>query len=136
MTKLPAPYALKKFIIQQSHDYGFHYDDPLDTEEQIDAAISCMHGQIGYDSQQDIMEGRWETSLPIESKMWSRHCEVEMVAVQDNYGNYLGFPKYFGGGKHFYSAEYYDASIEFAEYLTCEEKEVLTIQRTWAKVDA
>lgn len=134
MTKLPAPLALKKYILQQAHDYGFHYDDPLDTEEEINAAMSIMHKQIGYDAQQDVMEGEWKTELPLESGMWSRHCEVEMVAIEDNYHNYIGFPHYHSGGKHFEASGYYDYSIENAEYLSCEEKEVLTIQRTWAKV--
>jgi hypothetical protein len=132
MTKLPASYALKKYIVQRAHGYGFHYDDPLDTEEQIDAAISIMRGQIGYDAQQDVMEGRWETHLKHGES--TRHCECDSVAIEDNYGNYIGFPHFHSGGKHFDAAELYDYSVSAAYYLTCEEKEVLTIERSWTKV--
>lgn len=94
-----------------------------------------MREQIGFDAQQDIMGGDWETKLPLEPSEWSRHCEVKTVAAKDNCGNYLGWPFYYAGGKHFDDAIYYDFSVASAYYLNCEEKEVLTIQRTWSKVE-
>lgn len=136
MTKLPAPLALKKYIIEyaKNNNFSYEYSGELNTEQEIDAAMCDMNQKIGCDAQQDIMEGDWKTDLPVESKMWSRHCEVEMVAVKDNHGNYIGFPRYFDGGKHFNDYDWYDVSLEFAEYLNCGEKEVLTTQRTWSKV--
>lgn len=131
MTKLPAPLALKKYIVEYAKKHGFQHEGSLKTKEQIDAAMSVMHDQIGCDAQQDIMEGEWETNITPD---YSRHCETESVAVKDNYGNYIGFTRYFGGGKHFDCAENYEYIIEHAYYLTCQEKEVLTIERTWAKV--
>lgn len=131
MTKLPAPLALKKYIIEYAKKHHFLHEGPLKTEDQIDAAMYSMHNQIGCDAQQDIMEGEWKTNITPE---FSRHCETESVAVKDNYGNYIGFTRYYGGGKHFEEYAWYDTSIKGAYYLNCEEKEVLTIQRTWSKV--
>lgn len=131
MTKLPAPLALKKHIIEYAKEHGWEYNGPLNAKEELDEAMALMHEQIGCDAQQDIMEGEWETNITPES---SRYCETESVAVKDNYGNYIGFTRYYGGGKHFNAYAWYDESIEGAYYLNCEEKEVLTIQRTWSKV--
>jgi len=133
MTKLPAPLALKRYIIEYANEHGWDYNGPLETEDQLDEAMVLMHDQIGCDSEQEIMQGDWETDIQAD---YSRYCETKSVAVKDNAGNFIGFTKYYGGGKHFDSYAWYDTSIENAYYLTCEEKEVLTIQRTWAKVNA
>lgn len=131
MTKLPAPLALKKYILEYAKEHDWEYNGPLNTKEELDEAMALMHDQIGCDAQQDIMEGKWETNI---IPNFTRHCETESVAVKDNYGNYIGFTRYYGGGKHFDEYSWYDESIEGAYYLNCEEKEVLTIQRTWSKV--
>jgi len=137
MNKLSAPYALTKYIVEYANSSGYgdyKYDGPLNTEKEIDEAFYDMREKIGCDAQQDIMEGDFETNIEIPWEQSSRYCEVESVAVKDYYGNFLGFPKYYGGGKHFELSAWYDKSIEHAYYLSCEEKEVLTIQRTWAKL--
>lgn len=135
MNKLPAPLALKKYIVEYAiegwNEY-FLWNEPLDTEKQIDKAFLYMLDQIGCDAMQDKMCGQWKTNV---SPDFSRHCETESVAVKDNCDNYIGFTRYYGGGKHFDEYSWYDLSVENAYYLACEEKEVLTIQRTWAKVD-
>jgi hypothetical protein len=135
-TKLPAPLALQKYIVEYANKQaysGYGFSGPLNTETEVDEAYKDMLREIGYDAAQDIIQGEWKTGLSA-SEHWSRYCEVEMVAVRDYSGNYLGFPRFYGGGKHFDEYAYFSESIENAEYLTCEEKEVLTIQRTWAKV--
>ena len=134
MTKLPAPLALKKYIVEYANKQGysgFGFSGPLDTEIEIEEAYADMYNQIGCDAVQDVMEGDWKTNIP---PAFSRHCETESVAVKDNYGDYIGFTRYYGGGKHFDDYSWYDISIEYAYYLTCEEKQVLTTERTWAKV--
>lgn len=135
MNKLTAPAALEKYIVEYANSAEFSdykYEGPLDTERQIFEAFSDMRDAIGCDATQDVMEGRFKTEIDPEEH--SRYCEIESVAVEDNYGNFIGFSRYYGGGKHFSSSDYYDTSIENAYYLSCEEKEVLTIQRTWAKI--
>lgn len=132
--QLPAPLALKKYIVEyalKGYSGSILWNSALETEEEINAAYNHQRRQIGCDAQQDIMEGEWKTNINPE---FSRHCETESVAVKDNYGNYIGFTRYYGGGKHFEEYAWYDYSIEGAYYLNCEEKEVLTIQRTWSKV--
>lgn len=136
MNKLPAPYALKKYIVEYSNSFledEDKYHEKLETEEEIDAAFQEQKSLIGYDAQQEVMEGDWETNLRHGES--TRHCECDSVAIEDNYGNYIGFPYFHSGGKHFDTAEYYDYSVDNAYYLDCEEKEVLTIQRTWTKVE-
>lgn len=133
--QLPAPLALKKYIVEyalKGYNESILWNSPLETEEEINAAYNHQWRQIGYDAQQDIMEGEWETNLPHNEL--TRNCECDSVAIKDNYGNYIGFPWFHSGGKYFDGAEYYDYSISKAYYLNCEEKEVLTIQRTWSKV--
>lgn len=133
--KLPAPYALQKYIVEYANKKAYsdyNYDGPLNTEEEIDEAMVDMREKIGYDAQQDIMEGEWQTNIEPE---FSRHCETESVAVKDNYGNYIGFTRYFGGGKHFEESSWYDQSIADSYYLTCQEKKVFAVQRTWAKFE-
>lgn len=137
MTKLSAPYALKKYIIEYANKQGYSgygFSGPLNTETEINEAFADMHDQIGFDAQQDIMEGEYKTNL--EHDEFARHCECDSVAVLDYQGNFIGFPNFHSGGKHFDASEYYDYSIKNAYFLSCEEKEVLTIQRTWRKVDA
>lgn len=135
MNKLPAPLALKKYIIEYANEKSYSdykYEGELNTEEEINAAMSHMRSKIGYDAQQDIMEGEWKTpNIPYEL---FRHCDSESVAVKDNYGNYIGFLRTFSGGKHFDPEDDYEYIVEHAYYLTCQEKEVLTIERTWTKV--
>lgn len=135
MNKLSAPYALKKLIIEYANEAeysGFKYDGPLTTEKEIDDAMIYMHDQIGCDAQQDVMEGDYTTNIPSE---FCRHCETESVAVKDNYGNYIGFARFFIGGKHFDAYSYYECSIDGAYFLSCEEKQVLTTQRVWSKIE-
>lgn len=133
-TKLPAPLALKKLILEYADRQGwFVYEKPLETEQIIHDTYKDMLREIGYDAAQDVLQGDWKTSLSTD-EYWVRNCEVEMVAVKDYSGNYIGFPRFYGGGKYFDECAYFAESIENAEYLTCEEKEVLTIQRAWAKV--
>jgi len=133
--QLPAPLALKKYIVEYSNSFlenEDRYYGKLETEEEIDAAFQEQKNLIGCDAQQDIMQGDWETNLPHDEP--TRHSECDSVAIKDNYGNYIGFPWFHSGGKYFDAAGCYDYSISKAYYLTCKEKQVLTIERTWAKV--
>ncbi len=137
MNKLTAPYALKKYIVEYANlsNYSGHkYEGSLDAESEIEDAFADMYRKIGYDAQQDIMSGHFKTEIEIPYNQRTRHCEVESVAVQDNYGNWIGFPHWHSGGKHFDEYSYYECSIDSSYYLSCEEKEVLAVQRTWTKI--
>ena len=60
MNKLPAPYALKKYIIEYANKQaysGYGFSGPLNTETEIDEAWDDMIDQIGFDAAQDIMCG-------------------------------------------------------------------------------
>lgn len=129
--KLSAPYALKKYIVEHAKTNGLEFNGALNTEEEIDLAMGFMREEIGYDAQQDIIQGHWRTDLDAD---FSRYCETKSVAILDNYGNYIGFTRYYGGGKHFEEYSWYDTSIENAYFLNCQEKEVMKIERTWAKI--
>ena len=135
MNKLPAPLALKKYIVEYANKQGysgFGFSGPLDTETEIQEAYDGMYDQIGCDAVQDIIEGHFETTI---QPAFSRHFEVESVAIKDNYDNYIGFSRFYGGGKHSDVYSTYYNSIENSYYLLCSEEEVLTIQRTWTKVE-
>lgn len=66
MNKLPAPLALEKYIVEYANKQGysgFGFSGLLNTETEIDEAMSDMLRQIGYDAYQDVMEGHWKTEL-------------------------------------------------------------------------
>lgn len=133
MKKLSAPTALKKYIVEFSCGDNWSYDGALNTEEEIEAAYQQMRKDIGFDWMQDVMSGHFETGLPVESKMYSRYCETKMVGIETMDKNFIGFPRYFGGGKHFDEYSWYDTSVDFAEYLDCKEEQKLVTVRTFSK---
>lgn len=131
MTKLPAPLALKKYIVleanRQAYD-GFNYNGPLETEDQILEAYDYTAENDGWGVESEIREGETETSI---KSPWSRHYESKSVATKTQDG-WIGWTYWYGGGK--YGEPESIDWISDAYYLNCEEKEVLTIERTWSKV--
>jgi hypothetical protein len=132
MTKVPAPLALKKYIVQQANTLnyrGFHCDSPLETADQIIDAYEYTIDNDGYGIKDTVRDEGVETGLPTPH---SRHYECDARAILTEDG-WIGYNFWHGGGKHGN-----EESIDFISdsyYLTCEEKEVLTIQRTWAKIN-
>lgn len=133
MTKLPAPYALKKYIVQQANDMrynDFHYSGPLETEEQIEEAYEYTIDNDGYGIESTVRCEGIETGLDTP---FSRNYECEAKALLTDDG-WIGYNFWHGGGK--YGNEEEIDFVSDSYYLTCEEKEVLTIQRTWTKVES
>jgi len=59
MTKLPAPLALKKYIVQEANKIayqGFHFDGPLNTEEEIERAYDYTIDKDNYGIKTEIKE--------------------------------------------------------------------------------
>lgn len=132
-TKLPAPLALKKFILKQvAKCYPDFKIPPLNTEEEVQSFYeeACSGEFSGHiqDETQDVRCYGLETDLPAPH---SRHYECEVLALKTDDG-WIGYNFWHGGGK--YGNEEEIDFISDAYYVSCEEKEVLTIQRTWAKV--
>lgn len=131
MTKLSAPLALKKYIVQEANKIayqGFHFDGPLNTEEEIERAYDYTIDKDNYGIKTEIKEWGFDTDL---STPLSRHYECDAKAIKTEDG-WVGYNYWYGGGKH--GAPESIDWISDAYYLNCEEKEVLTIQRTWSKV--
>lgn len=134
MKKLSAPNALRKHILE----YCLNFDDKLklpefSNEEEINDFFydpSDDFRDILYDAKSEVRCSGIETNIPSDN--FSRHYESEEVAAKMSDGTWVGWTYWHGGGKH---GE--PAAIDWmgeAYYLSCEEKEVLTIQRTWAKL--
>lgn len=134
MKKLPAPIALKKHILKQVAECYPDFEwPPLNTEEEIQnfyeiSESGDFSGHI-QDAVQDVRFYGLETNLPAPH---SRHYECEVRAIQTDDG-WIAYNYWHGGGK--YGNEEEIDFISDAYYVSCEEKEVLTIQRTWTKVD-
>lgn len=131
MTKLPAPLALKKYIVQQAKDMaynGFNYNGPLETESEIEDAYCYTVDNDGYGIKETVRCEGLETNLPAP---FSRNYECEIRAIETDDG-WICYNFWHGGGK-FGNEESIDF-ISDAFYATCQEKEVLTIERTWTKV--
>jgi hypothetical protein len=132
MKELPAPYALKKHIIQEANKMayqGFNFSGPLETEQQIEDAYEYTINNDSFGVKGEVRHEGLETDLPAPN---SRHYECEVRAIQTDDG-WIAYNYWHGGGK-FGNEEEIDF-ISDAYYVSCEEKEVLTIQRTWAKVE-
>jgi hypothetical protein len=130
-TKLPAPLALKKFIVQKANEIaynGFNYNGPLETKQEIEDAYAYTVDNDSFGIKSEVRYEGLETDLPAPI---SRHYECEIRALKTDDG-WIGYNFWHGGGKH--GAPESIDWISDSYYLTCEEKEVLTIQRTWAKV--
>jgi len=131
MTKLPAPIALKKYIVQQANDMNFndfHYSGPLKTECEIEEAYEYTTQNDGYGIESSVRGEGIETNL---NAPFSRHYECEVRALNTDDG-WIAYNYWHGGGK-FGNEEEIDF-ISDSYYVSCQEKEVLTIQRTWAKL--
>lgn len=135
MNKLSASAALYKHILERAavwleHEFklpelltekaikDFYFDPPDEIQDCI------------YDAREDIRSSGIETGIPTDE--FSRHYECESVAEQMSDGSWVGWLYWHGGGKHGEPGSI--DWIEHAYYLSCEEKEVLTIQRTWTKL--
>jgi hypothetical protein len=74
------------------------------------------------DGMYEAREGEIETDVECD---WSRHYESKSVAAEVD-GQWVGWTYWYGGGKH---------GERDAYLLDCEEEEVMTIQRTFKKVE-
>ena len=133
MTKLPAPIALKKLILQTCLDFNESLVLPeLNTEEEVnnfyDQDPPNDFEDYIQDAEYEVREGEEETKV---EQHCNRNYEVKSVAAKIG-NDWVGWNHFYGGGKHGNPEEI--EWIDGAYYLTCEEKEVLTIERTWAKV--
>lgn len=81
------------------------------------------------DARNEIREGSEETNIEAPS---SRHYECDSVAAQMPDGSWVGWPFWYGGGKHG-EPEAIDWMNE-AYDLTCTEEQVLVTKRTFTKV--
>jgi len=135
MTKISPEAALHRHILEQASQWDETIKLPeLLTEKQIyDFYEECRENHLCdtlYEARENIRETGEETG--ISSDNHSRHYESEEVAAKMSDGTWVGWTYWHGGGKH---GE--PAAIDWigdAYYLSCEEKEVLTIQRTWTKI--
>lgn len=135
MTKLSASAALYKHILERAAVWledDFKLPELL-TEKEIEEFYFDPPSEIQdciYDAREDVRTSGTETN--IQNNQYSRHYECEEVATQMSDGTWVGWTHWHGGGKHGEPSAI--DWIEHAYYLSCEEKEVLTIQRTWAKI--
>lgn len=134
MKKLSAPNALRKHILEYSLLFKEDLKLPeLSTNEEVEEFYFDPPKEFGdsvQDAREDVRQSGQETGLPTNE--WSRHYECESVAAKMSDGSWVGWLYWHGGGKHGEPSAI--DWIEHAYYLSCEEKEVLTIQRTWAKL--
>ena len=81
------------------------------------------------DARNEIRCGGTKTGLECD---WSRHYESDAVAAQMPDSSWVGWTYWYGGGKHGEpeAVEW----MEDAYPLTCEEKQVTVMQRTFTKV--
>lgn len=97
------------------------------TEDNVD---DLYHDMDLYDIEYDFRGGEVETGLPTE---FSRHYECEEVAAKMFDSTWVGWTYWHGGGKH---GE--PESIPWKEYaynLSVKEEEVMTIKRTFTKIE-
>lgn len=132
MNKLPAPLALRKYIVLEANSQayqGFNYSGPLDTEEQIDEAYDYTIENDGWGIEDEIRQGQEEISI---KPPYSRNYEAKSVATKTQDG-WIGWTYWYGGGKYGNPEEI--NWIDDAYYLNCKEKEVLRIEKTWTKIN-
>ena len=104
---------------------------PADTRlEDIDIEeVFEEYNLDGGDIYYEFREGNVETGLDCE---WSRHYESKSVASKMSDGSWVGWTYWYGGGKHA-EPDIIDW-VEGAYDLDCNEREVLTLVRTFSKV--
>lgn len=136
MTKLTPKQYIKQAILEDVKRYTDELNsmEVPDAPDEIDKLYSEIYGgEFGgnlQDAREDFRTSGEETK--IKSDNWSRHYESEEVAAKMDDGTWVGWTHWHGGGKHGEPAAI--DWMEDAYFLTCQEKEVLTIERTWAKV--
>ena len=98
-TKLPAPLALKKFIVQKANEIaynGFNYNGPLETKQEIEDAYAYTVDNDSFGIKSEVRYEGLETDLPAPI---SRHYECEIRALKTDDG-WIGYNFWHGGGKH------------------------------------
>lgn len=74
------------------------YDNDLDTPEGVERAWERFNEKDDlHDIISEFRHGQFKTGLDCE---WSRHYESEAVAAKMFDGSYVGWVRWFGGGKH------------------------------------
>ncbi len=98
----------------------------INNPEEIDKYYKeDKYGNI-YDTEAEVKEGDYKTDIPCE---WSRHYETESVAVLALDKSYIGWTRFFGGGKH---SE--PEAIDIEPYdLDCHEESKMMIVRAFSK---
>lgn len=125
--------AIKHTILLKAVDLGDLAGDDKELvakiaiEETIDELFETFENAL-YDAKNEVRAGGEETGLP--SKNYSRHYEVNEVAIQTPYG-WVGWSYWFGGGKHG-EPEAIDW-INEAYFLDCKEEEKMMVVRTFTR---
>ena len=86
--------------------------------------------QLHWDYQSEFREGQVETGLPSQ---FSRHYEAKEVARKMRDGTWIGWPYWYGGGKH--GEPEAMPWMQHAYELSVTEEEKLVVVRTFAKVN-
>lgn len=105
-------------------------DSPAEVDKLYDELQEGEFCGDLQDTREDFRTSGEETN--VKSDNWSRHYESEEVAAKMDDGTWVGWTHWHGGGKHGEPSAI--DWMEDAYFLNCQEQEVLTIQRTWAKV--
>jgi hypothetical protein len=123
---------IKREIILQAVKHGhFELEEPLDTDDAVEAAYDDLQGVVEVgDYESEFRGGQVKTGLPCE---WSRHYESVSVAARMSDGVWIGWTYWYGGGKHG-EPEAIDWMSDAYE-LTCMEEEKVVTVRTFTKVE-
>ena len=107
----------------------------MDTADQIDEAWGQLAEYGEYrdwfsDVMSDFRHGEFETGLPSQS---SRHYEAREVGAALQDGTFVGWPEWYGGGKHS-DPDAIDWMSE-AYGLEVSQKEKMVVVRTFTRKD-
>jgi hypothetical protein len=122
---------IRRMIINQIIEKeGFKWDQPLLTDEDVDAAYEKIEEEdLQWDYESEFRGGDVETDIDTE---YSRHYEAKSVAVEID-GEWIGWTYWYGGGKHGNPEEI--DWMEDAYLLNCQEEEKLVVIRTFTKIE-
>jgi hypothetical protein len=114
---------LKRHILEY-HEYNGEI-----TAENVDSTFERIDEESGLqDAKEEIRQSGTETGLECE---WSPYYESKAVAAKMSDGTWVGWTYWHGGGK--YGTPEAIHWMDSAYELSCEEKQVLTTQRTFTK---
>ncbi len=99
------------------------------TAENVDELYD-QADDIG-DARNELRHGEHITDVPIPYNRALRDYEPDSVAAKALDGSWIGWTYWHGGGKHSNPEEI--DWVEYAYDLSCTEKEVVTIERTFTK---